>query len=927
MSTIRPRRHLAVAPLLASLLMLAGCGGADPAQSVASARDYLAKQDYKAAVIQLKDTLQQAPNNGEARLLLGQALLESGDPSGAETELRKALDREQPRDQVIPLLARAMYDQGQGDKLIRELGNEILSDATAKADLTTTLGMAELQRRNADAAGGLFELALTEQPGYARALLGKARISAAANRLDEAGTLVDEVLASQPKDAGALLLKAELIAVGGNKDEALAAYRRVVAERPDNVRARAAIIHLHIENSRFDEAAAELDTMRKAVGNHPQYNHLMGLMLVRQKKYAEARDYLNQVLRVAPDHVPSLMLAGATEFQLKSFATAEQHFSKVLALAPSSSFSRRMLTGVYLQTGRPSRALDTLRPLLDGKGGGDPTLNALAGEVWLANGDYEQAAKYLDKAASADPGNAIARTRLGVSRLAQGDVEHALSDLEEASRADPQSIQADLTLIATQLRRNQPDEALEAIAKLEKKRPDDPLVPNLRGAALLVKRDAAGARTQFEQALKIQPTYFPAASNLARLDLAEKKPQDAQRRFAELLKHDDKNIQAMLALAGIKTQQGEPQAAAKALIDRAIATAPDAVQPRLALIAMHTRAKQHKEALAAAQQASNAIPNNGSILEGLGIAQLAAGEPNQAIKTFNELATLAPASAAPHLRMAEAYLALKDTTGTERSLRKALTIQPDLLQAQSALIATLMIGGKPDEALRYAREVQRANPQGPVGYAYEGDILTLQRKHADAAGAYKTALAKRAVPTIAVKYHGALMLSKQTAEARKFEQSWLKQQPKDLAFRSYLGERALATNDFALASRHFRTVLDVEPDNAIALNNLAWALGQMGDPQALELAEKANRLAPNTPAIEDTLGSVLVATGDTKRGIELLRKAADADPKAHDIRLHLARALIKSGDTGAARTELEKLAKLGEKYARRAEVEKLLKSL
>jgi putative PEP-CTERM system TPR-repeat lipoprotein len=927
MSTIRPRRHLAVASLLASLLVLAGCGGTDPAQSVASAKDYLAKQDYKAAIIHLKDTLQQAPDHAEARMLLGRALLESGDASGAETELRKALDREQPRDQVVPLLARAMYDQGQSDKLLRELGTELLTDATAKADLTTTLGMAELQRRNNDAAASRFEQALTEKPGYARAMLGKARISAAGNKLADAGTLVDLVLSGEPKNADALLLKAQLVAVGGNKDEALAAYRRVVTERPDNVRARAAIVSLLIENARYDEAAAELETMKKAIGDHPQYHHLMGLLLVRQKKFTEAREHLDQVLRVAPNHVPSLLLAGAAEFQLRSFATAEERFSKVLTLAPSSEFARRMLTGVYLQTGRPSRALDTIKPLLDGKGTDDPTLNALAGEVWLANGDYEEAAQYLDKAASADPGNAIARTRLGVSRLAQGDVEQALADLEEASRADKGSIQADLTLIATQLRRNQPDAAMKSIADLEKKRPDDPLVPNLRGAALLVKRDAAGARAQFEQALKMRPTFFPAASNLARLDLAEQKPQDAKRRFEELLKHDDDSIQALLALAGVKSHLGEPQEESKVLIERAIAAAPDAVQPRLALIAMYTRAKLYKQALAAAQQANGAIPNSGPILEGLGIAQMGAGEHNQAIKTFNELATLAPSSPAPHLRMAEAYLALKDTAGTERSLRKALEIQPALMQAQSALIATLMVGGKADEALRYAREVQRDDPKGPAGYAYEGDILTLQRKHADAAGAYKTALAKRGVPTVAVKYHGALMLAKQTTEAQKFEQAWLKQQPKDPVFRSYLGERALATNDFPLAAKHFRSVLEFGPDNPIVLNNLAWALGQMNDPKALEIAEKANRLAPNTPAIEDTLGSVLVATGDTKRGIELLRKAADADAKAHDIRLHLARALIKSGDKGAARVELETLAKLGEKYPRRVEVEKLLRSL
>lgn len=926
MSTIRPR-HIAVAPLLVSLLVLAGCGGANPEKSLESAKAYLGKQDYKSAVIQLKDTLQQAPENGEARFLLGKALLESGDPGGAETELRKALDRQQPRDQVVPVLARAMYEQGQSGKLIKEFGSEVLSDSAAKADLLTTLGMAELLRRNLDAGGSRFDQALAEKPGYARALLGQARIKAANNNIDGANLLVDGVLADHPKDADALLLKAELLSVAGNTDAALEAYRKVVAERPDNIRARAATITLLIDKERYDDAGKELEAMQKAVANHPQYFYLKGLMLVRQKKFEAARDALNQVLRVAPNHVPSLLLAGAAEFQLKSFATAEQDFSKVLVLSPSSSFARRMLTGVYLQTGRPARALETIKPLLDGPPGKDAMLDALAGEVWLANGDYQQAAKYLDKASNLDPKNAVAKTRLGISRLAQGDVEQALGDLEAASRADPNNIQADITLVTTYMRRNEPDKALEAIKAIEKKQPENPLVPNMRGAAYLIKKDAVHAREQFELALKLRPTYFPAASNLARLDMADGKPDGAKQRFEEVLKHDDKNIPALLSLASLKTELNEPQDQAKALIDRAIAAAPDAVQPRLALVGMYGHAKQYKQALAAAQQADSAIPNNRAIVESLGIAQMQANEPNQAITTFNALADLAPESASPYLRMAEAYLLVRDTEGTVRSLRKALELQPNLLQAQSALIAALMVSGKPEEAISYARSMQKQDPKAPLGYAYEGDIDMLQRKYTEAAESYKTALAKNGIPTIAIKYHGALTAAKQTAEAQKFADTWLKQNPKDLSFHNYLGERALADSNFPLAIQHYRTILAAQPENALVLNNMAWALGQMKDPKAIETAEKANKLSPNTPAIEDTLGTLLVAAGNTGRGVELLRKATTEAPDAHDIRLHLAQALIKSGDKSAARTELEKLSKLGEKYAKRTEVVQLLNSL
>ena len=66
------------------LLALAACGKGDPSALIASAKSYLAKGDYPASIIQLKSALQEAPDNPEARFLLGKALLDSGNPSGAE---------------------------------------------------------------------------------------------------------------------------------------------------------------------------------------------------------------------------------------------------------------------------------------------------------------------------------------------------------------------------------------------------------------------------------------------------------------------------------------------------------------------------------------------------------------------------------------------------------------------------------------------------------------------------------------------------------------------------------------------------------------------------------------------------------------------------------------------------------------------------
>ena len=104
------------------LALLAGCGGDSPDKLLASAKDYLAKNDSKAAVIQLKNALQTNPNLAEGRFLLGSALLAGRDPVAAEVELRKALELKHPADAVLPRLAQAMLEQGKLKKLTDEFG-------------------------------------------------------------------------------------------------------------------------------------------------------------------------------------------------------------------------------------------------------------------------------------------------------------------------------------------------------------------------------------------------------------------------------------------------------------------------------------------------------------------------------------------------------------------------------------------------------------------------------------------------------------------------------------------------------------------------------------------------------------------------------------------------------------------------------------
>jgi Flp pilus assembly protein TadD len=184
-----------------------------------------------------------------------------------------------------------------------------------------------------------------------------------------------------------------------------------------------------------------------------------------------------------------------------------------------------------------------------------------------------------------------------------------------------------------------------------------------------------------------------------------------------------------------------------------------------------------------------------------------------------------------------------------------------------------------------------------------------------------------AVPELAIKLHSALLASGNTPEADKMAANWTREHAKDVAFRMHLGDIATARKDYPQAAQNYRSALDIQPNNPLVLNNLAWVSGQLKAPKAIEYAEKANQLAPNQPPFMDTLAMLLADKGETAKAIELLRKALELSPQAGAIQLNLAKVLISTGKKDEARKELDALAKLGDKFPGQADVSKLQKEL
>jgi putative PEP-CTERM system TPR-repeat lipoprotein len=362
-----------------------------------------------------------------------------------------------------------------------------------------------------------------------------------------------------------------------------------------------------VTSKQVDKATAQLEAMKKLAPQDFRTVYSDALVSFARNDPIHARDAVQRILAQQPDNLRALYLSGLVNYQLGSYAAAEEALRRVVALAPSELNAVRVLGLTYLKTGQRAQAVEILEEGLK-RAPDDPTLLRTAGEAYLASGNLIKAAQGYERANAIDKGNVASDVRLAQMRFAAGDTSRAFKDLESLSQAEPSQYEADIALITANLRQGAFDKALAAVKTLETKQPNNPLTYNLKGAVYLGLHDHKNARTSFEKALELDPNNFNAAHTLALVDLQERKPEDARKRYESIVAREPKNEDMLLALAELAVITGQGPGDVRAAIERAISANPTSVRSRLALINYYARTGDAKAQLAAADAARAAFP-------------------------------------------------------------------------------------------------------------------------------------------------------------------------------------------------------------------------------------------------------------------------------------------------------------------------------
>jgi tetratricopeptide (TPR) repeat protein len=364
--------------------------------------------------------------------------------------------------------------------------------------------------------------------------------------------------------------------------------------------------------------------------------------------------------------------------------------------------------------------------------------------------------------------------------------------------------------------------------------------------------------------------------------MARRQPAAAIAAYREVLRLNPRATAAKVALGQLELMQGRPDVSV-ALAGEALATEPGNGDAHLLYV------------------------------RGL----LTKGELDRAETDLKQLMTRLPDSAAVHTQMGMLLGRKRQLQAARTEFERALQIQPDEGEALAGL-TVLDLAAKD-----YANPTAALLTLAARTYAADGDLVgteRLLRKAIDLDSDYITAYGAL----------GQLYLAQgKLASARAEFEALAERSPHPGTALTMVGIIQQVEGDVEGARDRFERVLRIDPEAAVAANNLAWIYAERGGnlDVALHLAQTAQKRLPGIAQVNHTLGYIYYKKELVSLAIRTFKLSAENDPGNPLYQYHLGLAYAKAGETTNAKQSLSRALAVKSDFAGAQEARDLLRSL
>jgi predicted Zn-dependent protease len=741
--------------------------------------------EHAATIAPLRELLEESPDDPELNHLYGVALLRTRQPELAIWPLRKAAQHPDRALEDGLLLARAMLAGGSAEDAVGQ-ANRVLELAPERVDVLRLLLEARLEARQNEEVLADAERLLAVAPNDPAALIARLVALLNLDRADEAeqalAALRAGVEGAEDSDAWRPRLcaaTATFTKEKGDADAAEALWNECLEKFPGEEVVVFGAVEFFGERPRGRSAFEILRRAHDANPTHLRFIEVLASQLGAAGKGAEAEQLLLAATRDGVNDRDAWISLAEYHERRDETAKARDAMAKGLELmgeAPPSLAAAYV--DLLIRAGDHDRAEELIARFES-----EPVMwHLLRGRLLLARGKPAEALAAFDEGLLLWPDNSVARWLAAQAAERLGDYERALAEYHESVRNDPGNRDAVASLLPLLEATGQDSEALAVLARYQ-------------------------GRGSLDAEMLVQTIRFAGRAGQWRaVDLALKRLGELPRQRAV----------AAVERAALQAARSGPAAGAEAIRAAKLDLTRPANEPALRALVGHAIAEgRANDAVAAAQAALAAHPDDAAFHELRGRALRAAGDPG----------------------------------GAREALERALELEPERAGALAELAALAAAQGDREGAIALYDRADRADPERPEHAWNAIQLVAASEQDAELERRLEALLARHGT------HAGAANLLAQRLEARDPGRAFALAR-RAVRFRGgpdaldTLGRIQLARGDAESAAATLARSVELRPDSPSTRYWMGRALAAAGDRDGARRALSEALLAEAFPERE-----------------------------------------------------------------------------
>jgi tetratricopeptide (TPR) repeat protein len=771
----------------------------------------------------------------------------------------------------------------------------------------------------------------------AQGLFWQARLLVARNKLKEASDTLELALERRPLFSEGWRLQGDVYRMLGELIAAENAYQEAIHLNPNNA---SAWFNLHLVHEQRGYAQRALEDLQRARELMPRSERIYAAylsFLSRHDKPAALAERI-KIAEKNPEDMNNLRNIGMLYLETGNLDQARKVIGRLLK-DDRKNLDNLLIAAMYFNnSGKFENGRKLLENNISDKGENATTQDYLALARYLREGDLVQPAiiSYQKAVELADQNNTASLRELADWLFALETYDKSLPLYQKIMETDT-SARVWLRLIENLVRLEKTKEADREIAKFAEKNGTDTRLALLRGLNALGSNNMKVAEDAFEEAVRLDPNNAQAYLYRARMRLmaGEKSQSDAARADLEkAVSLDNSLISAYDMLLEWHLNQNPPNVPdAIGTLKSMININPENISYKLRLANLLLVRDDFTELQNLLEDAIKGNPNMPIWYRIRAQVHLKENEEQKALVDLSRVYKMDPS--------AESLAPLAQLMIKQKSYAKVLDLFQNCPDKEviagsgpmTAIQAAALFGvGKTSEANAGFRRALTLSGNNP---AQLNMVMNIMFDHLEATDAIlfvdEAAIGDSSGIINFITAQVLYGKNKKAEAAQRLEMLRSQLLPNDAnwgGIMRYLGNLYLETQQYPKAVEVYRAMIDQAPDDAIALNNLAYVYTDyMKDPKkGIPFAERAAEIAPDNSEIKasilDTLGYAYFLTGEIDRAQLTLDESIRVDPTMYN-RFHMAKVLLAKGRHDRALSQL----RMAKSDARQSENEDMLKQI